>query len=198
MKDYAKNLSVYDNIIFNQYTANITEVFWNSSILMYTSLCEAFPLAMIEGKAHGLPVVAFDVAYSAPYQSGVIGVDMLDCEALANETIKLLKDYDYRKKMGQESKLSLNQFKNEETIKLWERLFIALMEGPVSYSKLQKEIEDKYYDEDKARERMEKRYRDLVRYNKNFTCHSIINFTDINFVKNVKLCPLNSTNTTTT
>ena len=123
---------------------------------------------------------------------------MLDCEALANETIKLLKDYDYRKKMGQESKLSLNQFKNEETIKLWEKLFIALMEGRVSYRKLQKEIEDKYYDENKARERMEKRYRDLVRYNKNFTCHSIINFTDINFVKNVELCPLNSTNTTTT
>ena len=165
---------------------------------MYTSLSEAFPLAMVEAKAHGLPVAAFDVAYSPPYQVGVIGVDMLDCEALANETIKLLKDYDYRKKMGQESKLSLNQFKNEETIKLWEKLFIALMEGRVSYRKLQKEIEDKYYDEDKARERMEKRYRDLVRYNKNFTCHSIINFTDINFVKNVELCPLNSTNTTTT
>ena len=198
LKDTAKNLSVYDNIIFNKYTANISEVFWNSSVLMYTSLSEAFPLAIVEAKAHGLPVAAFDVAYSPPYQVGVIGVDMLDCEALANETIKLLKDYDYRKKMGQESKLSLNQFKNEETIKLWERLFIALMEGPVSYRKLQKEIEDKYYDEDKARERMEKRYRDLVRYNKNFTCHSIINFTDINFVKNVKLCPLNSTNTTTT
>ena len=196
LKDYAKNISVYDNIIFNQYTANITEVFWNSSILMYTSLSEAFPLAMVEGKAHGLPVVAFDVAYSPPYQSGVIGVDMLDCEALAKETVKLLKDYEYRKKMGEESKLSLNQFKNEETIKLWERLFTSLLEGESSYRKLQKEIEEKYYDEKKARERMEKRFRDLVRYNKNFTCHSIINFTDINYIKNVKMCPFNETKKT--
>jgi glycosyltransferase involved in cell wall biosynthesis len=193
LKDYAKNISVYDNIIFNQYTANITEVFWNSSILMYTSLSEAFPLAMVEGKAHGLPVVAFDVAYSAPYQSGVIGVDMLDCEALAKETVKLLKDYEYRKKKGEESKLSLNQFKNEETIKLWERLFTSLLEGESSYRKLQKEIEEKYYNETKARERMEKSFRDLVRYNKNFTCHSIIDFTDINYIKNVKMCPFNET-----
>ena len=193
LKDLAKNLSVSDNIIFNQYTANISEVFLNSSVLMYTSLSEAFPLAMVEGKAYGLPVAAFDVAYSAPYQKGVIGVDMLDCEALASETIKLLKDYNYRKKMGEESKKSLNQFSNNETIFLWERLFTSLMEGEISYKKLQKEIEDKYYNEDKARQRMEKRFRDLIRLNENFTCHSIINFTDINYVKTVKMCPYNET-----
>ena len=191
--DYAKNLSVYDNIIFNQYTANISEVFWNSSVLMYTSLSEAFPLAMVEGKAHGLPVAAFDVAYSAPYQKGVIGVDMLDCEALANETIKLLKDYNYRRKMGEESKKSLDQFKNNETTFLWERLFVSLLEGEKSFRLLQKEIEEKYYDAEKARERMEKRFRDLIRLNENFTCHSIINFTDINYVKKVKMCPYNET-----
>ena len=41
-----------------------------------------------------------------------------------------------------------------------------------------------------------KRFRDLVRYNKNFTCHSIINFTDINYIKNVKMCPFNETKKT--
>ena len=193
LQEYAKNLSVYNNIIFNQYTANISEVFWNSSVLMYTSLSEAFPLAMIEGKAHGLPVAAFDVAYSPPYHKGVIGVDMLDCESLAKETVKLLKDYNYRKKMGEESKKSLDQFSNNETILLWERLFSSLMEGVPSYRKLQKEIEDKYYNPEKARERMEKRFRDLIRLNKNFTCHSIINFTDINYVKKVKMCTFNKT-----
>ena len=59
--------------------------------------------------------------------------------------------------MGEESKLSLNQFKNEETIKLWGRLFTSLLESESSYRELQKEIEEKYYDEKKARERMEKK-----------------------------------------
>ena len=194
LKDYAKNLSVYDNIEFKSYTKNISKVFWNSSVLMYTSLSEAFPLAMVEGKAHGLPVAAFDVACSAPYQKGVLGVDMLDCEALANVTIKLLKNYTYRKKMGKKAKKSLNQFHNNETVLMWERLFTALMEGKSSYRKLQKEIEEKYYNETKARERMEKRFRDLIRLNENFTCHqSIINFADINYVRNVKMCPYNGT-----
>ena len=192
LKDYAKNLSVYDNIEFKSYTKNISKVFWNSSVLMYTSLSEAFPLAMVEGKAHGLPVAAFDVACSAPYQKGVLGVDMLDCEALANVTIKLLKNYTYRKKMGKKAKKSLNQFYNNETVLMWERLFTALMEGKSSYRKLQKEIEEKYYNETKARERMEKRFRDLIRLNENFSCHqSIINFVEVNYIINVIMCNYN-------
>ena len=192
LKEYAKKLGVYRNINFNYYTQNISKVFWESSVLMYTSLSEAFPLAMVEGKAHGLPVVAFDVSCSPPYQKGVINVDMLDCEALANETIKLLKDDKYRKKMGRESKLSLNQFNNEETAKLWEKLFASLMKGKKYFRKFQEEIEKKYYDEDKARQRMEKRFRDLLRLYKNFSCYKLNDFTNIKYIRNIKECPLNN------
>ena len=195
LKELAAKLNVTKNIVFQYYIENITEKFWNSSVFMYTSLSEAFPMAMNEAKAHGLPIVAFDVPYSVPYQSGVIKVDMLDCKALANETVKLLKDYKYRKKMGEEAKLSLNQFKNNETIELWGRLFNSLLEGEEAYRKLQYEIENKYYNEESAKKHMEKHYQDLLRYNKNFTCHNIINFTDINYVKNIKECPYNNTNT---
>ena len=184
---------MYDNINFNYYTENISKVFWNSSVLMYTSLSEAFPLAMIEGKAHGLPVVAFEVSCSPPYQTGVINVDMLDCEALANETVKLLKDYDYRRKMGKEAKLSLEQFNNAETEKLWEKLFISLLKGKKYYRELQKEVEEKYYDEDKARQRFEKRFRDLNRLYKNFTCYTLNDFTNFNYVRNIQPCPNNNT-----
>ena len=163
---------------------------------MYTSLSEAFPMAMNEAKAYGLPIVAFDVPYSIPYQSGVINVDMLDCQALANETVKLLKDYEYRKQMGEKAKLSLNQFKNSETVELWGRLFNSLLEGKEAYRKLQYEIENKYYNEERARKHMEKHYEDLLRYNKNFTCHSINNFTDINYIKKIEMCPFNITNHT--
>ncbi len=77
--------------------------------------------------------------------------------------------------MGEEAKLSLNQFKNNETIELWGRLFNSLLKGEEAYRKLQFEIEKKYYNEESARKHMEKHYQDLLRYNKNFTCHSIIN-----------------------
>ena len=195
LKDLAKELNVEKNINFNYYTVDISKVFWQSSVLMYTSLSEAFPLAMVEGKAHGLPVVAFDVACSPPYQSGVINVDMLDCEALANETIKLLKDYELRKKWGQEAKLSLNQFNNADTALLWEKLFKSLLKGTKYFRQLQKEVEEKYYDENKARKRMEKRYRDVLNLHKNFSCHNLNDFTKLSYIKNIKACPdNNSTN----
>ena len=191
--EYARNLSrklnITNNIIINYHTYNISELFWNSSIHMYTSLCEAFPMAMIEGKAHGLPIVAFDVPISAPYQSGVITVDLLDYKALARETIKLLKDYNYRKKMGEKAKLSLNRFYNNETVELWGRLFDSLLSKDRNdYRKLQNEIEKKYYNEKIAEKHIKKHYDALLRYNNNFTCHHLENFTDVNYIKNIKRC----------
>ena len=195
LKEMAHKLNMTNNIIFNTYKSNVSEVYLNSSILMYTSLSEAFPMAMNEGKAYGLPVVAFEVAYSVPYQSGVINVPMLDCEALANETIKLLKDYDYRKKMGREAKLSLNKFNNSETVKLWERLFDSLLKGREAYRELQNEIENKYYNEESAREHVLKHFYFIQKTNSNFSCFTIENFTDTRYTKNLQHC--NKTNKVT-
>ena len=39
---------------------------------------------------------------------------MFDYEGLAKEIIKLLKDYNYRVKMGKEAKESLNMFNNNK------------------------------------------------------------------------------------
>ena len=145
IKELTKDLNLTDNIKFIYYTNDISKYFFNSSIFLFPSLSEAFPMAMNEGKAHGLPVVAFDVPISNPYQGGVIKVDSLDYIALARECIKLLKDYNYRKKMGELAKLSLDMFPNEKTIELWGKLFEALKEGDEKFRDLQKEVENKYY-----------------------------------------------------
>ena len=132
LQNLTKELNLTNNVFIKFHTYNISDWFWKSSALLYTSLSEAFPMAMNEGKAHGLPIVAFDVPYSPPYQDGVIVVDQLDCEALARETILLLKDYNYRKKMGQWAKKSLNKFSNKEIIETWEKLFSALLSNDIN------------------------------------------------------------------
>ena len=187
IENYAKSLNISKHIII-KYFPNITEIFLNSSVLMFTSLSEAFPMAMNEGKAHGLPVVAFDVPFSIPYQSGVIRVPQLDCQALARETVKLLKDYNYRKKKGEEAKLSLYQFNNNDTIHMWERLFDSLDKGVEEYRKLQKEIEDKYYREQPAKDHVSTHYRFARMYNKHFRCHTFENMLNMTYIKNIKEC----------
>jgi glycosyltransferase involved in cell wall biosynthesis len=188
----AKDLNISYNLVVNYHTYNISQHFWNSAVHMYTSLTEAFPMAMNEAKAHGLPIVAFDVPFSPPYQDGVITVDLLDCKGLARETIKLFKDYNYRKKMGKVSKLSLNQFSNEEIVEMWEKLFKSLLsENKKDYREFQKEIENKYYNEKTAKKHIQKHFDALLRYNKNFTCYTLDNFLDPDFIKNIKECTPN-------
>ena len=191
-KNLAKDLNISKNLVINYHTYNISQHFWNSAVHMYTSLTEAFPMAMNEAKAHGLPIVAFDVPFSPPYQDGVITVDLLDCKGLAKETIKLLKDFNYRKRMGEISKLSLNKYSNEETVEMWGKLFKTLLsEDRNDYREFQKEIENKYYNEKIAKKHIEKHFDALLRYNKNFTCYTLDNFLDPDFIKNIKECTPN-------
>ena len=193
LRDLIKELNLTNNVFIHGQTYNISSYFWNSSVHMYTSFSEAYPMAMNEGKAHGLPIVAFEVPYSPPYQNGVILVEQLDCEALARETIKLLKDYDYRKKMGEKAKESLNKYSNDEIVEIWGKLFRALLSNDTNeYRKLQNEIENKYYNEDEARIRMHRSYEGLKKINKNLTCHSLENFTNVNYLKNVTLCNISN------
>ena len=197
LKNLTRDLNLTNNIIFRSNTYKLTDLFLNSSVHMYTSLSEAFPMALVEGKAHGMPVVGFEVPYSNPYQQGFIGVELFDVEGLARETIKLLKDYDYRKKKGEEAKESLDVFKNSETVELWGRLCESLLSNDrEDYRRLQDEIEKKYFNETRARQHLESHYNILLRNNYNLTCHSFDNFTDINYLKNIQKC--NITNYTST
>ena len=193
LKNLTRDLDLSKNIVFKGGTFNLTEIFYNCSVHMYTSLSEAFPMALIEGKAHGMPVVGFDVPYSNPYQQGFIGVELFDVEGLARETIKLLKDYDYRKRKGEEAKKSLDVFKIDDVVNLWGRLCDSLLSSDrEDYRKLQDEIEKKYWDDANARKHFETHFNILLKHDYNLTCHSLDNFTDINYLKTISKC--NSSN----
>ena len=188
LTDTLKQYQITDNVIFIPFTPNIDQYLLNSSVFFFPSLTEAFPMALNEAKAYGLPCVTFDVSYSLPFKSGVIKVEHFDYKGLAREVIKLLKDYDYRIKMGKEAKLSLNMFTNEGTVNLWGRLFSSLKSGEKEYQKFRKEIMDKYYNEEIAEKHMKKQFEYLKMFNKYFKCHSIENFTNRSYIDNIQPC----------
>ena len=82
-------------------------------------------------------------------------------------------------------------FKNNETIHMWEDLFSALLKGKDEYRKLQKKVEDKYYNEAMAKYRMEKHYKYAQDYNKIISCHSFEQFTTVEYLKKIHECPFN-------
>ena len=116
--------------------------YYNTSLLfIYGSLTDACPQSLNEAKAFGLPCIISSTDKNI--NSGVIKVDISNSNILAKEIIKILKDNVYRKKMENEAKLSLEKY-NEETVKLWENLFISLKNGEKDFQKLIKEVEGKY------------------------------------------------------
>jgi len=184
-----KDLNLTNNVKVSHYTKNISNFFLNSSVLLCPSKSESFPMVMNEGKAHGLPIVAFNVSYSPSYQKGVILVDMLNYTQMAKEAIKLLNDYEYRKKKGMEAKLSLKEYSNKETANKWDRLFSILdKDDPIAYEKFQNYTFEKYYDEEKARERLESNYNFGRRYNKYFCCHTFNDLINSTYIENIKGC----------
>ena len=189
LENLIKELDLSRNIEVLHYTQNISHYFLNSSILLCPSLSEASPLVMNEGKAHGLPVVAFNVSYSPPYQKGVIVVDVMDYKKMAEECIKLLEDYNYRKIKGLEAKLSMNEFSNYEIVERWDRLFTVLLNNdPVEYKKLQDYTYERYYDEEKARSHLETNWNWGKIYNRYFCCHDFNNMLNITYINNIKGC----------
>ena len=181
LKDLIKQLNIQDNVNYPGFSKNISEFYLNTSVLLVTSVSEAYPMVIGEAKAYGLPIVGFNVDYSPCYQSGVLKVEMFDYIAMAKESIKLLKNYEYRKKKGEEAKLSLNNYEtNDEKVEMWGNLFQALLNGTEDFNKLQRKVEKKYYNETLAKEHIEKHYHYAQLFNNFFKCHSFENFTTLN------------------
>ena len=189
IQDLVKKLKIEKNVHYLGFSTNITEFYLNTSVLLVTSLSESYPMVMNEGKAHGLPIVAFNVDYCPCYQSGVITVEMFNYKDMAKEAVKLLRNYEYRKKKGEESKLSLDNFEtNDEKIEMWDKLIHSILNSKEDYNNLQRETEKKYYNETAAKAHLEKHYHYAQKFNKYFRCHSFEQFTDINYISNISVC----------
>lgn len=188
LKNLTKELKIEKSVTWIGFTQDISSYYLNTSVLLVTSVSESFPMVMNEGKAHGLPIVSFDIDYSPSFQKGVITVDMFNYTLMGREAAKLLKDFEYRKKIGREAKSSLDIYNNNDTIKMWDNLFQSLINGTEDYNRFRNEVEEKYYDEKKAKEHLEKHYKYGQQFNEHFRCHTFENFTTLEYLNTAEDC----------
>ena len=184
-----KNFNLTKNIKIVYNVENAIDYYLNSSVLLYPSLTEYYPVIMNEAKSHSIPIVGFNLSYNPSYQKGVINVDMFDYKKMAHEAIKLLNNYEYRKIKGLEAKLSLNEFLNVETIVKWEKLFSVLRKNnPNDYKAFQKYTYKNYYHEKNAYERLKLDFHNSKEFNKYFCCHSFNNMNKLDYITNLENC----------
>lgn len=79
---------------FLGYRSDMDAVFARAKIMLMTSSAEGFPMTVLEAKARGIPVVAYDLPYVETMKpgSGVVSVPQRDIRAAARETVRLLTD----------------------------------------------------------------------------------------------------------
>ena len=112
-------------------TPAIMEKYFESSILILTSLYEPFGLVLPEAMSCGLPVVAFDCPYGPAdiITDGVDGFLILDrnIEAFADRVCQLIEDEALRKKMGKAGVLSSMRYSPDKIMPQWKTLFENLV-----------------------------------------------------------------------
>ena len=111
----------------NAPTKNIGKEYSESSMLVMSSHYEGFPMVMIEAMACGLPAVCFDFKCGPrdvilPEENGLVVPDG-DIDGLAEAMIRLMKDEELRKRMGENAKRVVETYSEEKVMRKWVSLY---------------------------------------------------------------------------
>ncbi|WP_297277392.1 glycosyltransferase [uncultured Brachyspira sp.] len=125
VKQKIKELKIENNCKLLGYQTNIEKYFLESSVHLFTSSFEGFPMVLGEVKSYGIPTVMFDLPYLEMVKDnkGLVRVPQNNINELSNALIKVLEDDEYRNKLGIEAKNSLDNFSDENIFALWKKLF---------------------------------------------------------------------------
>ena len=122
-----------DVVKLNGPTKNIGKEYAQSSMIVMSSHYEGFPMVMIEAMACGLPAVCFDFKCGPrdiirEGENGLVVPDG-DIDGLAEAMVRLMKDEELRKKMGENAKRVVETFSEERVMNKW----IEMYEETIAY-----------------------------------------------------------------
>ena len=118
---------LWDVVKLNAPTKNIGNEYAESSMIVMSSHYEGFPMVLVEAMACGLPAVCFDFKCGPrdiinEEENGLIVPDG-DLEGLAEAMIKLMKDDELRKIMGENAKAVVEKYSEEKVMSKWMKLY---------------------------------------------------------------------------
>ncbi|MBR5110891.1 MAG: glycosyltransferase [Clostridia bacterium] len=128
---------MYSYIIYEGFTQNVLPYYKRASVLLSTSSCEGFPMTFLESKAHGIPMVAYDLPYvdMVRHPRGILVVPQKDRMAAARKIIALLKNPSLRDALGQEARHSVEDFYRVPLEEVWQ----GILNGAVTVDDAQED-----------------------------------------------------------
>ena len=126
------NLNLQKCVKFVGYHTNIDIFLKNSSLHILPSISEAYPMVLSETKIFGIPSIIIGLDYITLAKKGTVIIYDDDPNAIAKEAIKILKNDEYRKKLGKEARKSMKIHKNSIIAQKWTKLLLSVYKGKES------------------------------------------------------------------
>ena len=133
-----QDLQLENNVLITGFQTDLTPYLKNSSLHIFPSLNEAYPMVLGEVKIYGIPSILCGLDYIILSKGGTVIIYDDDPNTIGEEAIKILKDDEYRKKLGKEARESMKKHRNKLIIKKWKKLLVSVYNGidELSFSKL--------------------------------------------------------------
>lgn len=97
-----------------------------AAVLVMTSAMEGLPMVLLEGKAHGLPLVSFDIMTgpSDIIDDGINGflIKPFDTDAMAQKLDDLLANNALRQRMSENAAVGMDKFSEETILNAWKKV----------------------------------------------------------------------------
>ena len=136
LQSLVNNLDLKDKIEFVGYSVAPEINFKNASLHIFPSIAESFGLVLCETKLYGIPNILVGLNYVSASNGGTIIVYDDSPESIAKESIKILKNNNYKGKLGKEAKMSMKKLNNNLLLKNWIRLLLNIYNDHQHYENL--------------------------------------------------------------
>ena len=130
LNDLIISLNLTNSVFLKGAVHNIFSEYQRSSIYVHTSFYEGFGNSILEAMAHFLPVVAFKsvggvkLLVNNSYNGFLI--DNRDIVELSNKIILLIDNYDLRRNMGNNSRITAEDFREEKIMLQWHNFYTSI------------------------------------------------------------------------
>jgi glycosyltransferase involved in cell wall biosynthesis/2-polyprenyl-3-methyl-5-hydroxy-6-metoxy-1,4-benzoquinol methylase len=138
LEDLAKQLNVFDKIIFTGFRSDISQILSTVDVLAVPSLLEGFPMIILEGMAMAKPIVATKIqGITEQLTEGkqAILVPPRNSDALSDALLKLIQDAKLASMLGIAARRKVeNYFSVEKMVEETDKVYLSLIESTATKS----------------------------------------------------------------
>ena len=177
LKNLIIELNLEKNVKFVGYLSNPEKYYKDASLHIFPTLAEAFPNILSETLSYGIPSILVGLDYVSLSKGGTVIIYDDSPLSIAKIAINILKNKQYRKKLGKEARNNIKKYENELLLKKWVKLIISIYLGEQYYEDLKKKENLNETEAVKVLENQINLLKLRKKEFKNITIKDILNFT---------------------